>query len=111
MLNADEHGGPDAVGVGRWFAVGSELPCSVIVMLFIGQFIGSSLNGSQGATYGALIGAFLGLIFGAYSVYATVQFYDRMEQQATKKKPFMPPMDEILEEPEFLQDDHKESET
>ncbi|MHA2213685.1 MAG: hypothetical protein ACW992_11055 [Candidatus Thorarchaeota archaeon] len=93
-------------GVGRWFAVASELPCMVIVFLFIGQLLGSSWAGPQGATYGALIGALLGFFIGVISVYKTIEYLDVIEAKTRAKKPYMPPMEEILEDVEFdLEDD------
>jgi hypothetical protein len=29
-------------GMGRWLAVGSELPCSVIIMTYLGSFLGTT---------------------------------------------------------------------
>ena len=51
-------------GIGPWIAVASELPCTVIALLLVGQIMGGSIGGSSGATSGAIIGALLGFVLG-----------------------------------------------
>jgi len=85
-------------GMGRWIAVASELPCAVIALLMAGQIIGQSVWGPSGGTWGAIIGAFVGFAFGVYSVYLTIGYFDRVEQQAQQPRKYMPPMEEILED-------------
>ncbi len=51
-------------GVGRWIAVGSELPCAVIALLLAGQIIGQAIGGPSGAMWGALLGSLVGFVFG-----------------------------------------------
>jgi hypothetical protein len=88
-------------GMGRWIAVGSELPCAVIALLLAGQIIGQSTGGSSGAMWGALLGALVGFIFGVYSVYLTISYFDRLDSQTKQPRRFMPPMEEILEDVKF----------
>jgi len=88
-------------GVGRWFAVASELPCSVIIMVFIGHLLGQTWWGPQGAMAGAVIGAFVGSLLGLYSVYVTIQYYDKLEQEHPVLRPYQPPQEEIDEDVEF----------
>lgn len=88
-------------GVGRWVAVASELPCMVIVMLYLGQILGTSWGGSSGGTWGAVIGALVGFILGVLSVYKTIAHYEKMDEAQSRKKPYLPPMEEILEDVEF----------
>ncbi|MHA2026245.1 MAG: hypothetical protein ACW98U_10120 [Candidatus Thorarchaeota archaeon] len=88
-------------GMGRWVAVASELPCAVIALLFAGQIVGQSVWGPSGGTWGAIIGAFVGFVFGVYSVYLTIGYFDRLENQSKGPRTYMPPMEEILEDVTF----------
>ena len=90
---------PAFYGVGRWLAVASELPCSVIIFMFVGQIIGIQIWGEQGALTGALIGVILGFVFGVYSVYITIQKFEEIEAElASRSRQYMPPTEEIFEE-------------
>ena len=86
---------------GRWIAIGSELPCAVVIFLYAGQMLGDLWWGAQGRTYGALIGALLGFFFGAYSVYLTIGYYEKIEQQEFVKRTYMPSIEEIYEDVEI----------
>ena len=88
-------------GMGRWIAVASELPCAVIALLLAGQIVGQSVWGPSGGTWGAIIGAFAGFAFGAYSVYLTIGYFDKLEIKSKERRPYMPPMEEILEDVTF----------
>lgn len=97
-------------GTGRWLAVASELPCSVVVMLFAGQILGRAWMGETGAMYGTLFGALLGFFFGAWSIYATVKRYDKMEKRLRSRQSYVPPQEEIFEDYDFdAVDDEEES--
>ena len=86
-------------GVGRWIALASELPCSVIVFLFIGQLLASQWFGQQAAMIGALIGVLVGFAFGVYSVFVTIRHFERIDQAAADKpRHYMPSREEIFEE-------------
>ena len=87
-------------GMGRWIAVASELPCAVIALLLVGQIVGGSIAGPTGAMWGALLGALLGFVFGVYSVYVTIGYFDSLDAKA-RRTGYMPPMDEILEDVKF----------
>ncbi len=89
---------------GRWCAIASELPCAIISLMLVGQVVGSAIGGPQGAMSGALLGVFVGFIFGVYSVYVTIQHFETIEQAEKVRHTYMPPIEEILEEPEFLRD-------
>lgn len=88
-------------GMGRWIAVGSELPCSVVALLLAGQIVGQSIWGPSGSTWGAVIGALIGFAFGVYSVYLTIGYFDTMESTQEQARKYMPPMEEILEDVRF----------
>jgi hypothetical protein len=88
-------------GMGRWLAIGSELPCSVVALLLVGQVIGQSTLGPTGGMTGALVGAVLGFFIGIYSVYATVGYYEKMEVTAKARRTYMPPEDEIFRDVKF----------
>ncbi len=88
-------------GMGRWLAIGSELPCSVVALLLVGQVIGQATLGQSGGMTGALVGAVLGFLLGVYGVYATVGYYEKMEVAAKTKRTYMPPEDEIFEDVKF----------
>ena len=88
-------------GMGRWIAVASELPCAVIALLLVGQIVGGSIAGQPGAMWGALLGALLGFVFGVYSVYVTIGYFDSLDSKARRKIGYMPPMEEILEDVKF----------
>ncbi|MFW9958429.1 MAG: hypothetical protein ACFFCT_10180 [Candidatus Odinarchaeota archaeon] len=92
-------------GVGPWIAVASELPCSVIALLLVGQIIGQSIGGSSGATWGAIIGALFGFAFGIYGVFKTIDYLEQIEHKNTKRPKYMPPIEEILEDVVFELDD------
>jgi len=92
-------------GIGPWIAVASELPCSVIALLLVGQIIGTSIGGASGATSGAIIGAILGFFLGVYGVYKTIGYLEQVEQERQSRSTYMPPMDEILEDVVFELDD------
>jgi hypothetical protein len=87
--------------IGRWIAIGSELPCAVIIFLYAGQMLGEIWWGSQGRIYGALFGALLGFFFGAYSIYLTIDYYEKIEQQEFAKRTYMPSIEEIYEDVEI----------
>ena len=91
--------------VGRWIAIGSELPCAVIIFLYVGQILGEIWWGALGRTYGALLGALLGFFFGAYSIYVTVLHYEKVEQQEFAKRTYMPSIEEIYEDVEIPEPD------
>jgi hypothetical protein len=50
---------------------------------------------------GAMIGAIVGLLLGMYSVYITIQYYDKLEQERPVMRPYRPPQEEIDEDVEF----------
>lgn len=95
-------------GMGRWFAVASEIPCSVVALLLVGQIVGTALLGPSGAITGALIGALLGFVLGVYGVFITINFYDKMEKTDAPRKQYMPPREEIFEDVKFDLDESKE---
>ncbi len=88
-------------GMGRWIAVGSELPCAVIALLLAGQIVGQAIGGSSGAMWGALVGSLIGFIFGVYSVYVTIGYFDSLDSQSKRPRKYIPPMEEILEDVKF----------
>ncbi|MHA1137538.1 MAG: hypothetical protein ACTSSE_13720 [Candidatus Thorarchaeota archaeon] len=88
-------------GIGPWLAVGSELPCSVITLLLVGQIIGSSISGQTGATWGAILGALAGFFLGAYGVYKTIGYLELIEQKSQERPEYIPPIEEILEDVTF----------
>jgi F0F1-type ATP synthase assembly protein I len=92
-------------GVGPWIAVASELPCSVVALLLVGQILGQSIAGPSGATWGAIIGALLGFAFGVYGVYKTIDYLEHIDRKSTERPKYMPPMEEILEDVVFELDD------
>jgi len=92
-------------GAGKYLAVASELPCTVVAMLFAGQIVGSSMWGLQGGTWGAIIGTVAGFILGAYGVYVTLGYFERMERDARVKQKYMPTPEEIAEDVLFSLDD------
>jgi F0F1-type ATP synthase assembly protein I len=92
-------------GVGPWIAVASELPCSVVALLLVGQILGQSFGGSSGATWGAIIGALFGFAFGVYSVFKTIEYLEHIDKKNTERPKYMPPMKEILEDVVFEPDD------
>jgi hypothetical protein len=100
-MNKESSDQSTMTGMGRWVAVGSELPCSVVALLLVGQVIGTSVFGAGGATWGALVGAMAGFIFGVYGVYATIGYLDVIEQKAQARISYMPPMEDILEDVTF----------
>ncbi len=51
-----------------------------------------------------MLGVFAGLIFGTYSVYLTIQHFEAIEQAESVRRTYMPSIEEIMEEPEFLRD-------
>jgi hypothetical protein len=96
-------------GMGPWLAVGSELPCSVIALLLVGQILGGSVGGPSGATWGAIIGAIAGFFLGVYGVFKTINYLELIEHKSQERPKYMPPMEEILEDVAFdLEDDSSE---
>jgi hypothetical protein len=96
-------------GIGPWIAVGSELPCSVVALLLVGQILGSSIGGPSGGTWGAIIGALAGFFLGIYGVYKTIGYLEMVEEKSQERPHYMPPMDEILEDVVFdLEDESPE---
>ena len=98
---SDRSSGGTFAEAGRWCAVASELPCSVVIMVFIGHLLGQTWWGAQGAITGAMIGAIVGLLLGMYSVYITIQYYDKLELERPVMRPYQPPQEEIDEDVEF----------
>ena len=98
MANSAKQDQSGLAGAGKYLAVASELPCTVVAMLFAGQILGSSLWGPQGSTWGAIIGVVAGFLLGAYGVYVTVAYLDRMEQGLVAKRKYMPTPEEIAED-------------
>lgn len=70
-------------------------------MVFIGHLLGQTWWGVQGAMTGAMIGAIVGLLLGMYSVYITIQYYDKLEKERPIMRPYQPPWEEIDEDVEF----------
>ena len=96
-------------GMGPWLALGSELPCSVIALLLVGQILGGSVGGPSGATWGAIIGAIAGFFLGVYGVFKTIGYLEMIEQKSQERPTYMPPMEEILEDVVFeLEDESSE---
>jgi hypothetical protein len=87
--------------MGRWIAVASELPCAVIALLLAGQIVGQSIGGASGGMWGAVLGALVGFVFGVYSVYLTIGYFDRLERESKQPRTYMPPMEEILADVKF----------
>jgi len=92
-------------GVGRWIAVASELPCSVVALLLVGQILGQSVGGTSGATWGAIFGALFGFAFGVYGVFKTIGYLEHSDSMSTERPTYMPPLEEILEDVVFELDD------
>ena len=92
-------------GMGPWLAVGSELPCTVVALLLVGQVIGGSTGSPSGAIYGAIIGALFGFVLGIYGVYKTIGYLEHVQEKSQSHPVYMPPMDEILEDVVFDLDD------
>jgi len=96
-------------GIGPWLAIGSELPCSVISLLLVGQIVGGSIGGPSGATWGAILGALFGFFLGVYGVFKTIGYLEQIEHKSQEQPKYMPPMEEILEDVAFdLEDDTSE---
>lgn len=96
-----ESNDPGFSGMGRWLAVGTELPCSVVALFLVGQIVGQAIGGVSGGTLGAIIGAISGFFLGVYGVYMTIQYYDKLDTTTKEKKPYMPPEEEIFEDVKF----------
>jgi hypothetical protein len=94
-------------GAGKYLAVASELPCTIVALLFAGQIMGTSIWGVQGGIWGAIIGTVAGFMLGTYGVYATVGYFDRMERGIHLKGKYMPPPDEISEDVIFRLDEQE----
>jgi hypothetical protein len=94
-------------GIGRWIAIGSELPCAVIIFLYAGQMLGDLWWGSQGRIYGALFGSLLGFFFGVYSIYLTIGYYERIEQEELATRIYMPSLEEIYKDVEIPEPDEE----
>ncbi len=94
-------------GAGKYLAVASELPCTIVAMLFAGQIVGASIWGVQGGVWGAIIGTVAGFILGAYGVYVTVGYFDRLERGTHLKGKYMPTPDEIAEDVVFRLDEQE----
>lgn len=92
-------------GAGKWIAVASELPCSMIALLLVGQILGQSIAGASGATCGAILGALFGFAFGVYGVFKTIDYLERIDQKRAERPKYMPPLDEILEDVVFEPDE------
>ena len=92
-------------GIGPWLAVGSELPCSVIALLLVGQILGAAVGGPSGATWGAILGAVFGFFLGVYGVYKTIGYLELIERKSQERPRYMPPMEEILEDVTFDKED------
>ncbi|TXT54923.1 MAG: hypothetical protein BAJATHORv1_50176 [Candidatus Thorarchaeota archaeon] len=106
MSKSQEQSQSGISGAGRWLAVASELPCSVIIMVIIGRILGESWWGLQGATWGAIFGAIFGFFFGVYGVYKTINFLDDIEKKQKIRTTYMPSEEEIFEDVKFdLEDD------
>ncbi|MEM4734370.1 MAG: hypothetical protein QXS20_01515 [Candidatus Thorarchaeota archaeon] len=101
MSNSDAPGQSDSIGMGRWIAAGSELPCSVIIFVYLGDLIGASLYGPQGRNLGAMVGAIVGFLLGVFGVYSTIRFYENIERVSSRRRAWLPPIEEILEEPDL----------
>jgi uncharacterized membrane protein len=96
-------------GMGRWLAVGSELPCSIIALLLAGRIVGGSIGGTSGETWGTILGAIVGFFLGVYGVYKTIDYLELNERKAQERPKYMPPMEEILEDVVFdLEDESSE---
>ncbi|TFF93001.1 hypothetical protein EU546_06815 [Candidatus Thorarchaeota archaeon] len=96
--------------MGRWLAVGSEVPCSVVALLLVGQILGESLGGATGRVWGALLGALLGFGLGVYGVFVTIRYFDNLERETEARATYTPSMEEITEEVYFDLDEEDESE-
>jgi len=62
-------------GVGKWIAVGSELPIMVLAGAYIGYYLGEQ-NPSI-ASVSIILGALLGFILGVYNIYKIIQVWER----------------------------------
>ena len=62
--------------------------------------------GTRGRIWGALLGTILGFIFGVYSIYLTIGYYDQIEEEEEKTShTYMPSIEEIYEEVEIPEPD------
>ncbi|MFX1331872.1 MAG: hypothetical protein ACFE9W_09960 [Promethearchaeota archaeon] len=98
MSDSDDQRQTGMEGMGRYLAVGSELPCSVIIMTYVGSFLGAAWWGPQGAVSGGILGALVGFVLGVVSVYKTIEYYDRLEAQVRTRRTYMPPPEDLYEE-------------
>jgi hypothetical protein len=85
-----------AGNLGKWMAVGTELPIMVIAGVYIGYYLGQQF-GPPVSTYAPIIGAFLGLLLGTYSMYVIIKTWERRnpiekkDEATDKEKPSAPP--------------------
>jgi len=105
MANSAKQDQSGLAGAGKYLAVASELPCTVVAMLFAGQILGSSLWGPQGGIWGTIVGTIVGFMLGAYGVYATVGYFERMEHDLRLRGKYLPTSDEITEDVVFPLDE------
>jgi hypothetical protein len=105
VANSTKQDQSGLAGAGKYLAVASELPCTVVAMLFAGQILGSSLWGAQGGIWGAIIGVIGGFVLGAYGVYVTIRYFDRTERDIMLRRKYAPSPEEIAEDVVFPLDE------
>ena len=70
--------------IGKWLALGSEIPIMVLAGVFIGRYFGEQF-GEPYSVFWIAVGAVLGLLVGAYNVVKIVRIWEAREAAAKMK--------------------------
>lgn len=70
--------------IGKWLALGTEVPIMVLVGVYIGRYLGEQF-GDPTSVFWIIVGAVLGLLVGAYNMVKIVRIWEAREAAAKAK--------------------------
>ena len=85
--------------IGKWLALGSEIPIMVLAGAFIGRYFGEQF-GEPYSAFWIVVGTVLGLLVGTYNLVKIVRVWEAREAAAKMK---------TAEKSRFVSDTEKES--
>ncbi|MEM3593991.1 MAG: AtpZ/AtpI family protein [Candidatus Jordarchaeaceae archaeon] len=64
--------------IGKWLAIGSELPIMILAGVFIGYYVGEEF-GPPFSTFSLILGAAFGFLVGTYNIIKIVKIWEKRE--------------------------------
>ncbi len=71
---------------GRYLGLGSEIPCMVIVGVFVGNLLAQQYGGFWSA-WGVILGAIVGFLLGVFNIYKVINLEEKERKKHEREEP------------------------